>query len=230
MKKGRFELADGGTLFLDEVGEMSPSLQVKLLRVLQEMEFERVGGTKTIKVDVRILTASNRKLKEDVDRGIFREDLFYRLNVVEIDAPPLIDRIEDIPFLVAHFIEKFQPSEKRKIQLAPEVWKALYSYTWPGNIRELENTIERALVMSSDETITLGDLPDHLVEKKREKIDLDKIVPRNLTLAEALEQIEGKLIVRALKASNNVQSKAAEMLGISRRVMHYKIKKYGMLS
>ena len=230
MKKGRFELADGGTLFLDEVGEMPPSLQVKLLRVLQEMEFERVGGTKTIKVDVRILTASNRKLKEDVDRGIFREDLFYRLNVVEIDAPPLIDRIEDIPFLVAHFIEKFQPSEKRKIQLAPEVWKALYSYTWPGNIRELENTIERALVMSSDETITLGDLPDDLVKKKKEKIDLDKIVPRNLTLAEALEQIEGKLIVRALKASNNVQSKAAEMLGISRRVMHYKIKKYGMLS
>ncbi len=230
MKKGRFELADGGTLFLDEVGEMPPSLQVKLLRVLQEMEFERVGGTKTIKVDVRILTASNRQLKEDVDRGIFREDLFYRLDVVEIDAPPLIDRIEDIPFLVAHFIEKLQPSERREIKLAPEVWKALYTYTWPGNIRELENTIERALVMSSDETITLGDLPDDLVKKKKEKIDLDKIVPRNLTLAEALEQIEGKLIVRALKASNNVQSKAAEMLGISRRVMHYKIKKYGMLS
>ena len=230
MKKGRFELADGGTLFLDEVGEMPPSLQVKLLRVLQEMEFERVGGTKTIKVDVRILTASNRQLKEDVDRGIFRKDLFYRLDVVEIDAPPLIDRIEDIPFLVAHFIEKFQPSEKREIKLAPEVWKALYTYSWPGNIRELENTIERALVMSSDETITLGDLPDDLVKKKKEKIDLDKIVPRNLTLAEALEEIEGKLIVRALKASNNVQSKAAEMLGISRRVMHYKIKKYGMLS
>jgi len=230
MKKGRFELADGGTLFLDEVGEMPPSLQVKLLRVLQEMEFERVGGTKTIKVDVRILTASNRKLKEDVDRGIFREDLFYRLDVVEIDAPPLIDRIEDIPFLVAHFIEKLQPSEKREIKLAPEVWKALYTYTWPGNIRELENTIERALVMSSDETIILGDLPDDLVKEKKQKIDLDKIVPRNLTLAEALEQIEGKLIVRALKASNNVQSKAAEMLGISRRVMHYKIKKYGMLS
>jgi two-component system NtrC family response regulator len=150
--------------------------------------------------------------------------------VVEINAPPLIDRIEDIPFLVAHFIEKFQPSEKREIKLAPEVWKALYTYTWPGNIRELENTIERALVMSSDETITLGDLPDDLVKKKKEKIDLDKIVPRNLTLAEALEQIEGKLILRALKASNNVQSKAAEMLGISRRVMHYKIKKYGMLT
>jgi len=230
MKKGRFELADEGTLFLDEVSEMPPSLQVKLLRVLQEMEFERVGGTKTIKVDVRILTASNRKLKEDIDRGIFREDLFYRLNVVQIEVPSLKDRIEDIPFLVAHFIEKFQPSKKRKIELAPDVWKALYSYTWPGNIRELENTIERSLVMSSDETITLGDLPDYLVKKEEEKIDLDKIVPRNLTLAEALEQIEGKLIVRALKSSNNVQSKAAEMLGISRHVMHYKMKKYGMLT
>ena len=230
MKKGRFELADEGTLFLDEVGDMPPSLQVKLLRVLQEMEFERVGGTKTIKVDVRILAASNRKLKEDVDSGIFREDLFYRLNVVQVEVPPLKDRIEDIPFLVAHFIEKFQPSKKREIELVPEVWKALYSYNWPGNIRELENTIERALVMSSDETITLGDLPDYLVKKKEEKIDLDKIVPRNLTLAEALEQIEGKLIVRALKSTNNVQSRAAEMLGISRHVMHYKMKKYGMLT
>jgi two-component system NtrC family response regulator len=230
MKKGRFELADGGTLFLDEVGAMPPSLQVKLLRVLQEMEFERVGGTKTIKVDVRILTASNRKLKEDVDGGIFREDLFYRLNVVQIEVPPLKDRIEDIPFLVAHFIEKFQPSKKRKIELAPEVWKALYGYSWPGNIRELENTIERALVLSSDETLSLGDLPDYLVEKKEEKIDFDKIVPLSLSLAEALEQIEEKLIVRALTCSNNVQSKAAKMLGISRHLMHYKLKKYGMLT
>lgn len=230
MRKGRFELADGGTLFLDEVGEMPPPLQVKLLRVLQEMEFERVGGTKTIKVDVRILAASNRQLEEDVGRGIFREDLFYRLNVVQIGVPPLKDRIEDIPFLVAHFIEKFQSSKKKKMKLDPEVWKVLYTYSWPGNIRELENTIERALVMGSDETITLGDLPDYLVKRKKEKIDLDKIVPRNLRLAEALEQIEGKLVVRALKSSNNVQSKAAEMLGISRRVMHYKMKKYGMLS
>jgi two-component system NtrC family response regulator len=230
MKKGRFELADGGTLFLDEVGAMPPSLQVKLLRVLQEMEFERVGGTKTIKVDVRILTASNRILKEDVNRGIFREDLFYRLNVVQIEVPPLKDKIEDIPLLVGHFIEKFQPSKNRKIGLSPEVWKALYSYSWPGNIRELENTIERALVLSSDENITVGDLPDYLVEKKEEKIDLDKIVPLKLTLSEALEQIEEKLISRALTYSNNVQSKAAEMLGISRRVMHYKMKKYGMLS
>jgi len=230
MKKGRFELADGGTLFLDEVGEMSPSLQVKLLRVLQEMEFERVGGTKTIKVDVRILAASNRRLKEDVDKGIFREDLFYRLNVVHIEVPQLKERVEDIPFLVAHFVEKFRSSKKKKIELAPEVWKALYSYPWPGNIRELENTIERAMVMSSDENITLKDLPDYVISQEEETIDLDKIVPVNLALAQALDQIEERLISRALKHSKNVQSRAAEMLGITRHAMHYKMKKYGMLS
>ncbi|MBW1714568.1 MAG: sigma-54-dependent Fis family transcriptional regulator [Deltaproteobacteria bacterium] len=230
MKKGRFELADGGTLFLDEVGEMPPSLQVKLLRVLQEMDFERVGGTKTIKVDVRIVAASNRRLKEDVDKGIFREDLFYRLNVVHIEVPPLKERVEDIPFLVAHFVEKFRSSNKKKIELAPEVWKALYSYPWPGNIRELENTIERAMVMSSDESITLKDLPDYVVSEKKQAIDLDRIVPLNLPLAEALDQIEEKLISRALKHSNNVQSRAAEMLGVTRHAMHYKMKKYGMLS
>jgi len=229
MKKGRFELADGGTLFLDEVGEMTPSLQVKLLRVLQEMEFERVGGTKTIKVDVRIVAASNRKLRDDVAKGTFREDLFYRLNVVQIEVPALEDRIEDIPLLVAHFIKKFQQSKKREIELSPEVWKILYTHSWPGNIRELENIIESAMVMSSDETITLGDLPDYIVKKGEEKIDLDKIVPRNLPLTEALQQIEGQLIQRALQSSNNVQSKAAEILGISRRVMHYKMRKYGML-
>ena len=230
MKKGRFELADGGTLFLDEVGEMSPSLQVKLLRVLQEMEFERVGGTKTIKVDVRILAASNRRLKQDVDKGIFREDLFYRLNVVHIEVPQLRERVEDIPFLVAHFVEKFRSSNKKKIELAPEVWKALYSYTWPGNIRELENTIERAMVMSSDENITLKDLPDYVISEKEQTIDLDRIVPLNLNLAQALDQIEERLISRALKHSNNVQSRAAEMLGVTRHAMHYKMKKYGMLS
>jgi two-component system NtrC family response regulator len=229
MKKGRFELADGGTLFLDEVGEMSTPLQVKLLRVLQEMEFERVGGTKTIKVDVRIVAASNRKLKQAVDNGVFREDLFYRLNVVQIEVPPLKERIEDIPLLVAHFIEKYRPSNRGDIALAPEAWKALYSHSWPGNIRELENVIESSLVMSQDTLIALDDLPSYLVKKEDEKIELDKLVPQNLNLNDALEHIEGQLILRALKSSNNVQSKAAELLGISRRMMHYKMKKYGMI-
>jgi two-component system NtrC family response regulator len=150
--------------------------------------------------------------------------------VVHIEVPPLNERVEDIPFLVAHFVDKFRPSKNRKIELDPEVWKALYSYGWPGNIRELENTIERAVVMSSDENIGLRDLPDYVLEEKGEAIDLDKIVPSNLSLADALDQIEEKLISRALKYSNNVQSKAAEMLGITRHAMHYKMKKYGMLS
>jgi len=227
LKKGRFELADGGTLFLDEVGDMPPPLQVKLLRVLQEMEFERVGGTRTIKVDVRVLSASNRDIKNDVAEGIFREDLFYRLNVIQIEVPPLRERADDIPFLVKHFIEKYISDEdKGPIELSPEVWKAFYTYTWPGNVRELENVIERAVVLSSGEMITLEELPDNLLEKNEEEIDLNKIVPLNLALPEALERLEKKLVIRALKYSDNVQSRAAEILGISRRMMNYKMKKY----
>ena len=227
LKKGRFELADGGTLFLDEVGDMPPPLQVKLLRVLQEMEFERVGGTRTIKVDVRVLSASNRNIKDDVAEGIFREDLFYRLNVIQIEVPPLRERADDIPLLVKHFIEKYISDEdKGPIELSPEVWKAFYTYTWPGNVRELENVIERAVVLSSGEMITLEELPDNLLEKNEEEIDLNKIVPLNLALPEALERLEKKLVIRALKYSDNVQSRAAEILGISRRMMNYKMKKY----
>ncbi|MBL7217742.1 MAG: sigma-54-dependent Fis family transcriptional regulator, partial [Desulfobacteraceae bacterium] len=169
MKKGRFELADEGTLFLDEIGEMPPSLQVKFLRVLQEMEFERVGGTRTIKADVRILSASNRNIKEDVNNGTFREDLYYRLNVIHIDVPSLQERIDDIPLLVKHFIEKFQNNGKeKKIELSPEVWKVFYSYPWPGNIRELENVIERAMVLHSGEKITIDVLPEQLTGAKTE--------------------------------------------------------------
>ena len=230
MKKGRFELADGGTLFLDEVGEMSPQLQVKLLRVLQEMEFERVGGGRTVVVDVRILAASNRKMKKEVEEGRFREDLFYRLNVVQIEVPSLKERIGDLPFLVSHFIEKYQPSGKGKIELSPEVWKALYDYNWPGNIRELENIVERALVMRSNECIGLNDLPENLLEQKEEKIDFDKLLPLNLALTDALEQVEERLVLRALRHSGNVQARAAGMLGISRHLMHYKMKKYGILT
>ncbi|MCD6298603.1 MAG: sigma 54-interacting transcriptional regulator, partial [Deltaproteobacteria bacterium] len=230
MKKGRFEVADGGTLFLDEVGDMPAPLQVKLLRVLQEMEFERVGGTRTIKVDVRVLSASNRNIKEDVANNLFREDLFYRLNVMDIEVPPLRERVDDIPLLVKHFIEKYREDKgKNKLELSPEAWKALYTYTWPGNVRELENVIERAVVLNPEGAITPEDLPDFLLEEKEEEIDLNKIVPVNLTLPEAFEQLEEKLIIRALRYSDQVQSRAAEMLGISRHVMHYKMKKYGML-
>ena len=228
MKKGRFELADEGTLFLDEVGEMPPPLQVKLLRVLQEMEFERVGGTRTIKVDVRVLSASNRNIKEDVASGLFREDLFYRLNVMQIEMPSLKERIDDIPLLVDHFIEKFQSPPKKKIKLAPEVKKALFNYSWPGNVRELENVIERAVVLNSGGVITLDDLPDELAGAKVE-FDVERFIPTNVSLPKALEQIEEKLIKRALAQCNNVQAHAAKMLGIKKNLIQHKMRKYNIV-
>jgi two-component system NtrC family response regulator len=227
MKKGRFELADGGTLFLDEVGEMPPSLQVKLLRVLQEMEFERVGGTKTIKVDVRILSASNRDIKDDVANGLFREDLFYRLNVIHIEVPSLKERGEDIKLLVDHFINKYRENENKKIDLNPEAWKALYGYSWPGNIRELENIIERAVVLNSTGIIGVEDLPEFLFERK-EELDIERFIPVTAPLQETLEQIEKKLITRALKKCGNVQSHAADMIGISKNLFQHKMRKYNI--
>jgi len=228
MKKGRFELADGGTLFLDEVGEMPPALQVKLLRVLQEMEFERVGGTRTIKVDVRVLSASNRNIKEDVAKGVFREDLYYRLNVIHIDAPSLQERTDDIPLLVKHFIEKFQEGDHRKkIELRHEVWKALYTHPWPGNVRELENVIERAMVLHTGGVITVDDLPGTLVDTKTE-FDVERFVPSHIPLPKAMEEIEERLVRRALTQSNNVQSHAAISLGITKSLIQHKMKKYNI--
>jgi two-component system NtrC family response regulator len=229
MKKGRFELSDRGTLFLDEIGDMPPPLQVKLLRVLQEMEFERVGGTRTIKVDVRVLSASNRNIKEDVANELFREDLFYRLNVMNIEVPPLRERIDDIPLLVKHFIEKYRGDEgKSKIELSPDVWKILYNYSWPGNIRELENVIERAVVLNPGGLISLEDLPEELAGAEVE-FDVERFIPPNVPLSEALEQIEEKLIRRALAQCNNVQSHAAEMLGITKSLIQHKMKKYSIV-
>jgi len=228
MKKGRFELADGGTLFLDEVGEMPASLQVKLLRVLQEMKFERVGGTRTIKVDVRILSASNRDIKGDVEAGLFREDLFYRLNVIHIEVPSLRERGEDIRLLVNHFIEKYGvDEEKKRIELSPEAWKFLYNYSWPGNIRELENVIERAVVLNSGGVIRPEDLPGNLSGEEQE-LDIERFIPLNAPLQKTLEQIEEKLIRRALKECNNVQSHAAEMIGITKSLFQHKMKKYNI--
>jgi two-component system NtrC family response regulator len=224
MKKGRFELADGGTLFLDEIGDMSPPLQVKLLRVLQEMEFERVGGTKTIKVDVRVLSASNRNLKDDVASGVFREDLFYRLNVIHIEVPPLRERMEDVRLLVTHFIEKYGGS---KIELTPQAWEALYTHSWPGNIRELENVIERAVVLNSGNFIDLKDLPVEFTKAKGD-LDVDRFIPPEAPLQSTLEEIEEKLIRRALKESGNVQSHAADQLGITKSLIQHKMKKYNI--
>jgi two-component system NtrC family response regulator len=228
LRKGRFELADGGTLFLDEIGEMSPSLQVKVLRVLQEMEFERVGGTKTLKVDVRVLSASNRNLKEEVARGGFREDLYYRLNVMQIQVPPLNERTEDLKLLVEHFLEKYRQDENKiEIHLDQEAWKALYNYSWPGNVRELENVIERAVVLNTGDIIRLADLPSE-ISQVEEELNVDGFIPPHAPLQQTLDLIEEKMILRAMNASNQVQAQAAEMLGISRHVMHYKMKKYGI--
>lgn len=217
-RKGRFETADGGTLFLDEVGEMSPSVQVSLLRVLQNREFERVGGNKTIKVDVRVITATNKDLSKEIAIGHFREDLYYRLNVVHIEVPPLRDRKEDLPLLVRYFLERFakEMNKKEVPSLAPEAMGALLAYDWPGNIRELENMLERAVILSSRPIIYLEDLP------------FTSIIPPGAKLDEVLELIEKKMITQALTLAGNVQAHAAELLGITRQSLFSKMKKFAL--
>jgi two-component system NtrC family response regulator len=230
MRKGRFELADGGTLFLDEVAEMSPALQVKLLRVLQEMEFERVGGNKTIKVDVRLVAATNRELKAEVDEGRFREDLYYRLNVVHLHITPLRDRQEDIALLATHFLRKYaQENARGDIHLSPEAMKLLLHYAWPGNVRELENVMERAVILCGANLIGINDLPRELAGEpwgESSRLDIDRFIPMQTPLPEALEQIEEQMIRRALQRSGQVQVRAAELLGITKSLLQYKLKKY----
>ncbi len=228
MRKGRFELADGGTLFLDEVAEMTPALQVKLLRVLQEMEFERVGGTRTIKVDVRVVAATNKDLKEEVDAGRFREDLFYRLNVVHLKIPPLRQRPEDIPPLAHHFLRKYAEENARgEVHLAPEALSVLNRYPWPGNVRELENVMERAVILCNGRLITPQDLPAELAGTRPDpSLDLGQLPLFHLPLPEALERLEEQMIRRALAQAGNVQVRAAELLGITKSLLQYKLKKY----
>ncbi len=221
---GRFEQADGGTLFLDEIGDMSPSTQAKILRVLQEHEFERLGGTRTLKVDVRLIAATNRDLQAMVAAGTFREDLYYRLNVVSIEMPPLRDRKDDIEALAGFFIRRCAGEMKKKtMTLDPEALRVLMRYNWPGNIRELENTIERAVLLADSPRISTADL--HIgdtapVGSPRDGASIVKIPPTGVPL----EDIERMSIVEALKMSNWVQKDAAELLAISPRVMNYKIK------
>src|SRR5437899_1672833 len=225
---GRFEQADGGTLFLDEIGDMSPSTQAKILRVLQEHEFERLGGTRTLRVDVRLIAATNRDLPAMVQAGQFREDLYYRLNVVSIEMPPLRERKEDIMPLANAFIRKFAGELKKKIEgIEPEAQKLLMRYNWPGNIRELENTIERAMLMAEDRSIANDDLrlgETTTVGSGRDQTPVVKIPPTGIPL----EDIERHALIEALKMSNWVQKDAAELLAISPRVMNYKIKTLGI--
>ena len=228
LKKGRFELADRGTLFLDEIGELSPNLQVKLLRVLQEKTFERVGGTKPISSDIRIIAATNKQLKNEVENGNFREDLYYRLNVLHLTLPPLRERTEDIRILVQHFIDKYTPERNSEIPIKgidQEVERLFYEYHWPGNIRELENVIERAMILCPGDTIRVPDLPKSFQASAGRTLGVSDI-PFKENLSETLADVEKALILRALDLANNVQSHAAKILGIGKSGLNQKIKKY----
>jgi DNA-binding NtrC family response regulator len=222
---GRFEQADQGSIFLDEIGDLSPSLQMKLLRVLQEKEFERVGSNQTMRSDVRVITATNRNLEEAIQKGTFREDLYYRLNVVTVSLPALRGRKEDIPLLVEHFLKKYNRENRKKVtSLSKEARDLLMRYDYPGNVRELENIIERAVVLCRGDTLSTQDLPLNLREGKTEvALGRDR---ETRSLPDTLEEIERQLIFKALEKSGGVQTKAAEELGISERVLRYKMKKY----
>ena len=235
LRKGRFELADTGTLFLDEIGDIPLPLQAKLLRVLQERSFERVGGNRTINVDVRIITATNKELKEEVENGRFREDFFYRLNVVHIHLPPLRERADDIPMLTEHFITKFaKVLNKPNLQVSMEALRLLVSLPWEGNVRELENTIERSAILCSGDVIAPEDVSPEMSSIKEDKqwspdIDIEKLIPANLPLPEVLSGVEEQMLKRALEGANYVQAHAAENLGITKSLLQYKLKKYNLL-
>ena len=221
MKKGRFELADGGTLLLDEIGDLPPSIQVKLLRFLQESEFERVGGTKTIKVDVRIISATNKDLEQLVKEEKFRDDLFYRLKVVTIEVPPLRDRPEDIPLIVDYHLKWFAEIHHKKIKgISREAMKLIRSYTWPGNIRELMNCIESAVVMSIGDIITEKSLPPFMTMGQKDRASGKS--SRNLF------EIERKAILEALNRSGGNKAEAARTLGIGLRTLYRKLSQYGV--
>jgi DNA-binding NtrC family response regulator len=247
---GRFELAQGGTLFLDEVGELDPALQVKLLRVVQEREFERVGGMKTIKVDVRILAATNKDLERATNEGKFREDLFYRLNVIPLHLPPLRVRVEDIGLLTAHFIEEFSCKRKREpFTFSPEAMECMVKYRWPGNVRELENLIERLSILVSNKVVLPADLPEKfhlpLLAGRERPAGAPIAAPASghpdarpvaaagvaafgedgINLNEMVSSLERSLIMQAIERSGGVRSKAAQLLGLNRTTLLEKMKK-----
>ncbi|MEW6326852.1 MAG: sigma-54 dependent transcriptional regulator [Thermodesulfobacteriota bacterium] len=231
---GRFELAHGGTIFLDEIGDMSPNLQVKILRVLQDHQFERIGGTKTIKTDIRVIAATNKNLEEAVKAGQFREDLYYRLNVIPIHVPPLRERANDIPLLVHHFLEKFNKSKKKNIKsISKEVMQCFMSYDWPGNVRELENMIERLIILANDDKITIRDLPERLLaHRKKETAQPQKhnLLPEEgLYLHAAVNEFEKNLILQALDRAGWVKNKAAQLLNLNRTTLIEKMKKQKLM-
>lgn len=230
---GRFELADGGTIFLDEIGDMSPKLQVKLLRVIQEQCFERVGSVKSIRVDIRIISATNKNLKQAIQAGIFREDLYYRLNVIPIDMPPLCKRKSDIPLLIEHFLEKRPSVSKTGIKsFSRKAIDALTNYSWPGNIRELENLIERLSILVEKDIIRFDDLP----EKIKGSSSIEKPEPKHIDgsdwpgFTQAVNQFQKDLILQALNQTNWIKAKAASLLKMNRTTLVEKIKKMNLES
>ena len=224
-KPGKFELADKGSLFLDEIGDVPAAIQVKLLRVLQEREFERLGGTKTIKVDVRLIAATNKDLRAALEQGTFREDLYYRLNVVPIDIAPLRERREDIPDLAGHFLERFNRDNGKQIgQITPEAVNKLMEYHWPGNVRQLENTIERAVALASASVIDAADIHLDGGSAKSAAASQSPVLPEGMTL----EQWEDEIIQEALRRAGGNKSQAARLLGLSRNALRYRLSKLGM--
>jgi DNA-binding NtrC family response regulator len=231
-RMGRFELANGGTIFLDEVGDMSPALQVKLLRVLQEQNFERVGGTKGIRVDVRIIAATNRNIEQAVARGEFREDLYYRLSVIPLNLPPLRERKEDIPLLLQHFMDQFNRLRDRKLQgFSPRTLHMLTNYSWPGNVRELENLVDRLVVLKGQGIIDPEDLPEKMQTTwtPAQPAAAMEIPDEGFCLDIAIRELERELIARALQKADGVKNKAAQLLGIKRTTLIEKLKRYSLL-
>ncbi len=228
-RAGQFELANEGTFFLDEIGDLSFATQAKILRVLQEKEFLRVGGTKTIKVDVRLIAATNKDLQKETKEGRFREDLFYRINVIPIYLPPLRERKEDVPLLIDHFINK-KSIDGRKRKFSHEAMDIMLNYHWPGNIRELENVIERVITLTTDDVIKIDDIPQNITNETKAGLMKDDILSGRVSLDEAIANFEKEIILTALEKTNYIQTQAANLLGISRRILKYKMDSLNILT
>jgi transcriptional regulator with PAS, ATPase and Fis domain len=229
---GRFELANGGSIFLDEISEMSPGLQVKILRVLQDHSFERIGGIKTIRVDIRVIAATNRNLEELVQQNRFREDLFYRLNVIPIRVPPLRERVSDIPLLTRHFLHLFSRTKKKPLKrLSSAAMDLLFQHPWPGNVRELENLIERLVILTEGEVIEVSDLPEKFQRLMlTPQSEPGKFAEQGILFSDAVAAFERDLILKALHESNWVKSRAARLLHLNRTTLLEKMKKQNIPS
>jgi len=228
LRRGRFELADGGTLFLDEIGDMPLTIQVKLLRVLQETSFERLGGDKTIEVDVRLIAATHRNLEAAIKDGSFREDLYWRLNVVPIILPPLRERKEDIPLLIGYFLDRFNKENRKKIVISSGLINLMMDYNWPGNVRELENCIERLVILTENKTVTLDNIPEtiRVYFHDMQAVTLPTAVKKQDSLPIRIENLEKEQIISALEKCGWIQARAAQLLGLTPRQISYKMAKY----